>query len=112
VPEVRDLGRLVAGEDAGQNGPPDAGSVGGLGEVGVADGVDIVRVLAAGLAGGGGDHGVGAVHGGDERVEVQHVAAGDLDTPAFEPARVGGRPDQGADGLAALEQFVDDIGSE
>ncbi len=67
VPEVRDVGRPVAGEDAGQDESPDAGAVGGLGEVGVADGVDVVRVpAAAGVAGSGGDDGVGAVHGGDE----------------------------------------------
>ncbi len=93
VPEVRDVGCLVAGEDAGQDEPPDAGAVGGLGEVGVADGVDVVRVLAAaGVAGGGGDDGVGAGHGGDERVGVEHVAAGDLDALLFElPASVVGR---------------------
>ncbi|MCG5216541.1 DUF4158 domain-containing protein [Streptosporangium sp. KLBMP 9127] len=104
VPEVWDIGRLVAGEDAGQDEPSDAGAMGGLGEVGVADGVDVMRVLAAaGVAGGGGDDGIGAVHGGDERVKVEHVAAGDLHALAFEPARVADRPHQGADVLATLE---------
>ncbi|MFJ6897754.1 hypothetical protein [Streptomyces hokutonensis] len=47
--------------------------------------------------------------GGHERADVEHVAAGDPNAPAFEPAGVTGRPHQGGD-RACPEVVVPHVG--
>ena len=113
MPEVRDLRGLVARDDAGEHETPYPCLVSGDREVGVADGVDLSGVLVPScVAGGCGDDGIGTGHRRDQRVEVEHVAAGNFNALGLEPGRIRTGTHQCTHFLAAGKQFVDDLAAE
>ena len=97
---VRPVDQAGAGEDEALHG----GGAGGAGEVLRAEVVDRVRLLGRRAAEerGAVDHGIDAAHRGGERVRVEQIALGELDT-IF--AQFGGTrriAHEGAHSIAAL----------
>ena len=113
MPEVGHLRSLVAGEDAGEHEPLHTGQRRRLSQVGVADGVDLVRLLGApGVAGRGADHRIDAAHCPHQGFGVEHVPDGDVDAPRPQPGGVAARTHKGAHTLAPSKQFIDHEATE